>query len=319
MTRKLLLADDSVTIQKVVELVLSGEGFEIRSANNGEEALAVMPEFRPDIVLSDIEMPVMDGYKLCKSIKTDPDTRDIPVILLAGVFEPINEELARDSGADERIIKPFESQELIGKINAVLAIKEAQEAETAEAVEVDSGEAAEAAVPADEYISDDEIMAFGEIPLEPAAEGYGFGETLLEEIEEAAAPESETLVAEEIPEEKHEERVKEGILLQALPASEVLAEIFRKSVDEKISEFIDSIDIRDSVLSAITPAVRESVEKVMWEIAPGLIDRLLKEMLEGALASLTKEVEKVVWETVPDIAERMILREIESIRSEISG
>lgn len=316
MTRKLLLADDSVTIQKVVELVLSGEGFEIRSANNGEEALAVMPEFRPDIVLSDIEMPVMDGYKLCKSIKTDPDTRDIPVILLAGVFEPISEELARDSGADERIIKPFESQELIGKINAVLAIKEAHEAETVEAVEVDSGEAAEAA---DEYISDDEIMAFGEIPLEPAAEGYGFGETLLEETEEAAAPESETLVAEEIPEEKHEERVKEGILLQALPAPEVLAEIFRKSVDEKISEFIDSIDIRDSVLSAITPAVRESVEKVMWEIAPGLIDRLLKEMLEGALASLTKEVEKVVWETVPDIAERMILREIESIRSEISG
>lgn len=316
MTRKLLLADDSVTIQKVVELVLSGEGFEIRSANNGEEALAVMPEFRPDIVLSDIEMPVMDGYKLCKSIKTDPDTRDIPVILLAGVFEPINEELARDSGADERIIKPFESQELIGKINAVLAIKEAQEAV---AVEADIGEAAEAAVPADEYISDDEIMAFGEIPLEPAAEGYGFGETLLEEIEEAATPESETLVAEEIPEEKHEERVKEGILLQALPAPEVFAEIFRKSVDEKISGFIDSIDIRDSVLSAITPAVRESVEKVMWEIAPGLIDRLLKEMLEGALASLTKEVEKVVWETVPDIAERMILREIESIRSEISG
>ncbi len=316
MTRKLLLADDSVTIQKVVELVLSGEGFEIRSANNGEEALAVMPEFRPDIVLSDIEMPVMDGYKLCKSIKTDPDTRDIPVILLAGVFEPINEELARDSGADERIIKPFESQELIGKINAVLAIKEAQEAV---AVEADIGETAEAAVPADEYISDDEIMAFGEILPEPAAEGYGFGETLLEEIEEAAAPESETLVAEEIREDKHEERVKEGILLQALPATEVLAEIFKKSVDEKISEFIDSIDIRDSVLSAITPAVRESVEKVMWEIAPGLIDRLLKEMLEGALASLTKEVEKVVWETVPDIAERMILREIESIRSEISG
>lgn len=316
MTRKLLLADDSVTIQKVVELVLSGEGFEIRSANNGEEALAVMPEFRPDIVLSDIEMPVMDGYKLCKIIKTDPDTRDIPVILLAGVFEPINEELARDSGADERIIKPFESQELIGKINAVLAIKEAREAV---AVEADIGEAAEAAVPADEYISDDEIMAFGDIPLEPAAEGYGFGETLLEDIEEAAALESETLVAEEIPEEKHEERAKESILLQALPAPEVLAEIFRKSVDEKISGFIDSIDIRGSVLSAITPAVRESVEKVMWEIAPGLIDRLLKEMLEGALASLTKEVEKVVWETVPDIAERMILREIESIRSEISG
>lgn len=316
MTRKLLLADDSVTIQKVVELVLSGEGFEIRSANNGEEALAVMPEFKPDIVLSDIEMPMMDGYKLCKSIKTDPDTRDIPVILLAGVFEPINEELARDSGADERIIKPFESQELIGKINAVLAIKEAQEAV---AVEADIGEAAEAAVPADEYISDDEIMAFGDIPLEPAAEGYGFGETLLEDIEEAAAPGGETLVAEEIPEEKHEEREKESIPLQALPAPEVLAEIFRKSVDEKISEFIDSIDIRGSVLSAITPAVRESVEKVMWEIAPGLIDRLLKEMLEGALASLTKEVEKVVWETVPDIAERMILREIESIRSEITG
>lgn len=313
MTRKLLLADDSVTIQKVVELVLSEEGFEIRSANNGEEALAVMSEFRPDIVLSDIEMPVMDGYKLCKSIKTSPYTRDIPVILLAGVFEPINEELARDSGADERIIKPFESQELISKINAVLATKEAPEVV---AVEAENEEAAEVAVTADEYVSDDEIWALEQVPTEPAAGEYGFGETLLEEIEEAAPLESEVFAIEE---RHNEEMEKKHIPLQALPAPEVLAEIFRKVVDERISGFIDSIDIRDSVLSTITPAVRESVEKVMWEIAPGLIDRLLKEMLEGALASLTKEVEKVVWETVPDIAERMISREIESIRSEISG
>ena len=74
MSYKLLLADDSVTIQKVVELILAEEDFDIRSVGSGEEALALLTEFSPDIILADIEMPKTNGYQLCETIKQDPAT-----------------------------------------------------------------------------------------------------------------------------------------------------------------------------------------------------------------------------------------------------
>ena len=125
MAYKLLLADDSITIQKVVELVLAEEDFQIKSVSNGEDALNLLGTFRPDIVLADIEMPKVNGYNLCDKIKKNPSTSHVPVILLAGAFEPVDEELARQVGADDTVIKPFESQELISKINAALAMGQA--------------------------------------------------------------------------------------------------------------------------------------------------------------------------------------------------
>ena len=124
MSHKLLLADDSITIQKVVELILAEEGFEIKAVNNGREALSAIPQFMPDVVLADIEMPLMNGYQLCEKIKTNPGTKDIPVILLAGAFEPLDEELAKNVMADDYIVKPFESVELINKVNGLLLSKE---------------------------------------------------------------------------------------------------------------------------------------------------------------------------------------------------
>jgi CheY-like chemotaxis protein len=81
LAHKLLLADDSITIQKVVELILAEEDFDLKSTNNGEEALALLSSFKPDVVLADIEMPKMNGYQLCEKIKQDPSTSNIPVIL----------------------------------------------------------------------------------------------------------------------------------------------------------------------------------------------------------------------------------------------
>ena len=132
MSRKLILADDSITIQKVVELILAEEDFDIKSTNNGEEALAAIPSFQPDVVLADIEMPKMNGYQLCEKIKQDPSSQGVSVILLAGAFEPIDEELATQVKADDYIIKPFESQELLSKINAVLTASSVSEGEEGE-------------------------------------------------------------------------------------------------------------------------------------------------------------------------------------------
>ena len=119
MAYRVLLADDSITIQKVVELILSDEDVTIDSVSDGFEALESLSRYRPDVVLADIEMPRMNGYQLCERIKGDPDMRSIPVILLAGAFESFDEDRARTAGADEFIIKPFDSSDLLGKITAV--------------------------------------------------------------------------------------------------------------------------------------------------------------------------------------------------------
>ncbi|MBF0593259.1 MAG: response regulator [Nitrospirae bacterium] len=120
MPKKLMLADDSITIQKVVELILSEEDIEVSSAGDGQEAMSKLKGNMPDIILADIDMPKMNGYDMCKEVKANPATAHIPVLLLVGAFEPINEQKVRDVGADDFLIKPFESNEFLKKIHGIL-------------------------------------------------------------------------------------------------------------------------------------------------------------------------------------------------------
>jgi CheY-like chemotaxis protein len=297
MAPKLLLADDSITIQKVVELILAEEGFEIKATNNGEEALAVIPSFKPDIILADIEMPKINGYQLSEKIKQDPLMSSIPVILLAGAFEPIDEELAKQVKADDFIIKPFESQELISKINAALTVSSVMEGEEAEGI-------AEAeAVGLEEVPVEEDLWSMEEIPEIAEVEKW----SMEEGVEEVIPPVVEKATVTE---------VKIGIPEVELPSKDELKEIFENTVNEKISSLLSSLDLKEIILTSLMPSMKDSVEKILWEVAPDLVERMLKEMLKGALESLTKEVEKVIWETVPDLAETMISKEIERIRSE---
>jgi CheY-like chemotaxis protein len=120
MPKTLLLADDSVTIQKVVAIVFATEDYRITSVDNGEDALRKARETRPDIVLADAVMPRMNGYELCQAIKADPQLADVPVLLLAGTFEPFDEARARAARADGHIAKPFESHALLTRVRELV-------------------------------------------------------------------------------------------------------------------------------------------------------------------------------------------------------
>jgi CheY-like chemotaxis protein len=321
MSHKLILADDSITIQKVVELILAEEDFEIKSTNNGEEALAAIPSFQPDVVLADIEMPKMNGYQLCEKIKQDPSSQGISVILLAGAFEPIDEELAKQVKADDYIIKPFESQELLSKLNAVLTASPAAvaEEEGEEPVEV-------AAIEADETQIDEDLWAMEEIPEAaevtalPEEETTAAGTEEMAELAETLDTEPEIPAVEEEPppikEKAAPDAAKTPIPDTGMLSNEEMRRIFENAVNAKMTSLVSSIDIKEAILSSLTPLIKDSVEKVIWEVAPEITEKMLKEMLKGSLESLTKEVEKVIWETVPDLAETMISKEIERIRSE---
>jgi CheY-like chemotaxis protein len=121
MSKKILLADDSITIQKVIELTFSDEDFDVITVGNGRLALEKLPEVRPDIVLCDIIMPERDGYEVCEQIKTSPATAHVPVLLLTGAFEPFDQERAARAGYDGSLAKPFEPETLIAKVKDLLA------------------------------------------------------------------------------------------------------------------------------------------------------------------------------------------------------
>jgi len=128
MPRKLLLADDSVTIQKVVAIVFAHEDYQVTAVANGDDAIARARELQPDIVLADVVMPGKDGYQVCEALKADPATRHIPVLLLAGTFEPFDEARATAAGYDGHMPKPFESARLLEKVRQLV---EGQRATTA--------------------------------------------------------------------------------------------------------------------------------------------------------------------------------------------
>lgn len=120
--RRLLLADDSITIQKVVNLTFSDEGMDVRTVGAGDEAIRELEESGPpDVLLADVHMPGLSGYEVCERVKLDARWRHVPVILLAGAFEPFDEAEARRVGADEVLSKPFQSiKDLIGKVGSLL-------------------------------------------------------------------------------------------------------------------------------------------------------------------------------------------------------
>ena len=128
--RKLLLADDSATIQKVIDLTFADEGVRVLAASNGQEALEKIEEFAPDIVLADVFMPSPNGYEVCEYVKTNEKLKHIPVMLLVGSFEPFDEAEARRVGADDILTKPFSSiRRLIDRVGALVSSPPAEKTE----------------------------------------------------------------------------------------------------------------------------------------------------------------------------------------------
>jgi CheY-like chemotaxis protein len=120
MPKTLLLADDSVTIQKVVGISFANEDVVLLTVSNGDAALERAREVRPDLILADVLMPGKDGYEVCEAVKQDPDLQHVPVVLLSGTFESFDEERARAVGADAHVTKPFEAQALVDQVNELL-------------------------------------------------------------------------------------------------------------------------------------------------------------------------------------------------------
>jgi CheY-like chemotaxis protein len=123
MPHKLLLADDSVTIQRVIELTFADEDVQVVVVSDGRQAIERVRAEQFDIVLADIGMPERDVYEVAAFIKGEPGLAHIPVVLLTGAFEPLDENRARAVKSDAVLVKPFEPQMVINRVKELLAAR----------------------------------------------------------------------------------------------------------------------------------------------------------------------------------------------------
>jgi len=128
----LLLADDSVTIQKVVNLTFADEGIDVITVGDGDTAMQRISESLPDVVLADVHMPGLSGYRICEMLRENPATKDLPVVLLVGSFEPFDESEAARVGANAYLTKPFQSiRQLVTQVSALIESSRANNSEQA--------------------------------------------------------------------------------------------------------------------------------------------------------------------------------------------
>jgi CheY-like chemotaxis protein len=226
MSRTILLADDSLTIQKVVELTFADTEYEVVGVSSGDELLQRLPEVNPDLVICDVIMPGRDGYDVCQEIKSSSEHLHLPVILLTGTFEPFDRDRALAAGCSEIITKPFEARKLVDAVERLSSAAVEGQPPAAPAEE-EAGDFSEVAPPPPAEVpertaeserelelddteatrepDDGEDFAVGE-PVEPAAEAEDVNfefvsesvstqEVQAEELEDAVSAEEEVFAA----------------------------------------------------------------------------------------------------------------------------
>jgi CheY-like chemotaxis protein len=264
MGKRLLLADDSITIQKVIQITFAHEDYELTITDNGDQAFAMARELKPDLVMADVYMPGKNGYELAAAIKQDAELQGTAVLLLAGSFEPFDEDKARSCQADAWIEKPFESQSLIDKVAELLSA-----APSVAAAPVEKPVPAPAAEPA---------TAAAETPAAPVSEAEALPDDPFADISfaEAAEPEAaEPEAVEQEPATQTEEPAAfdddwSDVSLDEIPATASAVEEFAVE-DSAEPAFVTKSEAVDDDFTFIdeqeTPAAEVSAEAEIFEMA----------------------------------------------------
>jgi CheY-like chemotaxis protein len=314
MKRRILLADDSVTIQKVIELTFMDEDYEVRAVSNGDEAVALLPEVNPDFVIADVHMPGANGYEVCRRSKQLRP--EVPVLLLVGTFEPFDEAQARSAGADSFLKKPFDSQELLQRVGELLASKAAPAPEPAAAPEP---EPEATAVPLEELPLTEKVVIPG-FAAEPA---WGNFELEAEpEPPPAPAEPFEREVAFNLePDLTYEAVEAEPVfeLEETAPTFAVREELFSAPAELELDEAPQDLSpAEEPAQAAVEPVQAQAAAAPAAStngggpLSDADVDRIARRVVE-LLGD--KAVRDVAWEVIPDMAEVIIrdrLRELEA-------
>jgi CheY-like chemotaxis protein len=331
MSKTILLADDSVTIQKVVELTFMDQDYEVVAVSNGRDALAKLGARQPALLIADVHMPGADGYEVCRRSKEIYP--GLPVLLLVGTFEPFDERQAVAAGADGHLKKPFDSQDLLSQVEALTGGAGAAPAAPPTPPPAPPAEAAAPPVQAAP-----QALEVSELEPPPLTEDAGATEVEIEPFPAAAAPEP-AAAASAPPDDDVFELPSVDEATAPAPAAPGAAPAAQ---DKPVSSRTAPIELPDWARSA-EPTTEEAEEA---EEAPAAtpppaapapaaaapapaetaggngsgslsdqdVDRVARRVAELVGEKLLREV---AWEVVPDLAELIIKERIRELESQV--
>lgn len=277
--RKLLLADDSVTIQKVVNLTFADEGIEVISVGDGDSAMEKLAEISPDLVMADVNMPGLNGYQVCEKIRQSESLHQTPVILLVGSFEPFDEVEAKRVGADDFLTKPFQSiRQLVNKVTALLDSKKS--------VVTENEPEATASSSYDDTLemekAEDEAIA--EIPQTTQFDDSGLDDEMIQtsQMRSYALDESQKFETKETPPSEEDLAKTQPLTTQEIKDFE-FAHSTEETVEEEVENEINLAETAEEIKDSAETEFEETVEKT--------------EETEAVTENLADEVESVTEET----------------------
>ena len=268
MSKKILLADDSVTIQKVVELTFHEEDFEVMIVGNGLEALEKIKGNRPDIILADISMPGLNGIDLCEKLKNNPEYKHIPIILLINSFEEFDRKKGDKIGVNGYIEKPFESHDLVDMVQSLTEKKEVELEEEREDNE-DEEEAEAISIDKDRktlLMEDDEKDE--EPPISPSE---ALELELINEEEQRKEVIEETIAEEPDETEKTKEDdmlADEQIEVTEITGEEISLQEIQEEEEPEKEEAIERIDEVEEIFKEKEKKEKEISEEALEEVPP---------------------------------------------------
>jgi CheY-like chemotaxis protein len=288
---KILVADDSATMRRVLEMTFAGEDARVLSVDNGDAAINKAGELMPDIVFADASMSGVDGYEVARRIKSNPQLARVAVIVMASQHTPYDDGKGRAAGVDDHIPKPFDTQSVIDKVAQVLARPRAMPA----------GAGPEAVRPAPAPVARPAAVASGgPVPPQRSAVGsatrMGIG---------APGPIPPAPVAPARP-------------APPMPAASAAPQPVRSAAPSPAVAAAPApapapAPARPAPAPAPSPAAAIDTATLAQKLG-GL--GLSREQVEGVLALSREVVEQVVWEVVPVLAEQLIKEEIKRLTAD---
>ncbi len=330
MLARVLVVDDSVTIQKVVELALNRAGVDLIQARSAEEAVRKVGEERPDLMLIDHSMPDQSGKELCVTFRKDPQLNNVPIIMMGPALQPLDESEMLQVGANEVVSKPFESQTLIGKVKQLLDAR----VPSAAAVEPSLAPPPEEEAMVEAQVTTEEAPFAVESPQEFGEEMRIPADLTEEAPLEVTAQESlgEAVPTYDLPVTEGEELALQEVApgetpwVQTPEAEEVGIEEMAAAVGYEVpgtrippEPAIEPQQVQEAPTAAagIQPLTLspELVETMSREVAERVAAQIVRE-LRG---ELLEKLDRLLWEVVPDLAEQLLTQEIQRIRDLVEG
>ena len=320
MPHTLLLADDSVTIQRVIELTFADQDISVVAFSDGEHAIASLNRTPPDIVLADIGMPGRSGYDVARYIKQTPELSHLPVLLLTGAFEPVDQARVREVGCDGVLIKPFEPQLVISRVKELLTKTDSENGQSGTGARGEMDKADEI-----ENYFEQLDQAFATLAnATPPAAGSGSWEKPLPTVPlppsrpaaqsephvDMPAPASESpaladAFAALLTAEHTGGSATDGLSVLAAPPvpepSISLEEIVDRVTTRVLAKLSNGM-LRDAAAQALTPTAERVVNTAISEVVTPIAERVVR----SAIADI-----------VSTTAERLVREEIERIKSNI--